>query len=121
MDLHDFHYTYADLGMWSIVEAQVGIINACMPVMQPVIRRIASTRACQQMMPPSWIRSSSDRSETLVDKSRGVKNNTMDRMYPLDTVDLVGKGTNSAVGTGISVERAESVTPLNETWGQDAF
>ncbi|KAF2194318.1 hypothetical protein K469DRAFT_437352, partial [Zopfia rhizophila CBS 207.26] len=37
MDLHDFSYTYADLGMWSIVEPLLGVVNACLPVMRPLI------------------------------------------------------------------------------------
>ncbi|KAF2197695.1 hypothetical protein GQ43DRAFT_337432, partial [Delitschia confertaspora ATCC 74209] len=40
MDIHDFHYTYAGLGMWSIVEPQLGIINACMPVMRPLLNQL---------------------------------------------------------------------------------
>jgi len=89
MNLKDFHYTYADLGMWSIVEAQVGIINACLPVMQPVLRKIARTQVCRRLMPSTWIRSSSDRSDTAVDANISVRDNTMDKMYPLDSVHLV--------------------------------
>jgi len=108
MNMHDFHYSYADLGKWSLVEAQLGIISACMPVMQPVLRRIAGLSVFQRLLSSSWLKSSSDEIVTQVDRRIKVKVNSIDRVYPLDTVDLIGKPDGGVGEIATDVERASS-------------
>jgi hypothetical protein len=109
MNFEDFHYTYADLGMWSIVESKVGIINACMPVMQPVLRLIANAAACRRLLPPSWMKRSSYHSTTLVDHKLNGREDTMNRKYPLDTIHLFGEDDNSVnTRSFIDIERHRS-------------
>ena len=106
MNIHDFHYSYANLGMWSIVEAQLGIISACMPVMQPVLRRVADLPVFQRLLPSSWLKSSSDEIVAQVDRRIKVEVNSIDRVYPLDTVDLIGKPDGDVGEIATDVERA---------------
>lgn len=40
----DMSYTMIDLQIWSSLEAYLGIINACFPVMQPALAKIFGTR-----------------------------------------------------------------------------
>jgi hypothetical protein len=123
MDLHDFHYTYADLGMWSIVEPQLGIVNACMPVMQPFLRRIAKSKACQRILPASWLHSSHDgdhHAPVVYVDGKAVKDNAnanpMDKLYPLDTVHLVGK-QDSVTDSGIQIDIGRAHSERSASFG----
>lgn len=40
MDLADFTYSAAALSRWSVLEPTLGIVNACLPLLRPVIRQI---------------------------------------------------------------------------------
>ncbi|KAF2679344.1 hypothetical protein K458DRAFT_422378 [Lentithecium fluviatile CBS 122367] len=44
LDFSNFSYTAAEVEIWSILEPYLGIINACIPVMQPAVRRMFRAR-----------------------------------------------------------------------------
>jgi hypothetical protein len=46
-DFKDITYTAAEVEIWSILEPYLGIINACIPVVQPVLRRLFCIPALQ--------------------------------------------------------------------------
>jgi len=109
MDIHDFHYTYADFGMWSIVEAQLGTINACMPVMRPLLHRLARSKVCQWLLPPSLLKGSSNFTALAAHINGQLKEPTppMDKLYPLDTIHLVGNANVSTIDSGVDIEKAQ--------------
>jgi hypothetical protein len=115
MNFEDFHYAYADLGMWSIVEVKVGIINACMPVMQPVLRRIANTAACRRLLPLNWMKTSSPQSTTPVAQKPHEKEDTINRLYPLDTMHLAGEDDDTTTRSTVDVERPKSSVTSRDT------
>lgn len=118
MDINDFTYAAADLAVWSFLEPSLGIINASLPVLRPVGLRIynssaiewakSSLRTTRSAGPSSngqksrnvWTRSRSKNSH--VDSFRRLEDPT-DRMYPLDTINLVG--TEDRRGSGVIVHR----------------
>jgi hypothetical protein len=124
MDLHDFHYTYADLGMWSIIEPQLGVINACMPVMRPLLSRAAKSKACQRVLPESWVGSSSEHAtQVLVKYDNGKARRAtapVDKLYPLDTVHLVGRPDHSNLGSEVDLEGAITQSDCAESVGSKA-
>ena len=106
MNLDDFSYSAVDLAVWSILEPTLGIVNASLPVLRPVgsqffkssayvwartsFRTLLSTKSTRGGTSDitsgrSWPRSSkrSDR-----DSLRKLADPT-DRLYPLDTINLV--------------------------------
>lgn len=105
MDLHDFSYSYADLGMWSIVEPQLGVVNACLPVMRPLLHQAMQYKAFRRFF-PSWA-GSANRFSSGVQVPNGtdslILHNTMDKLYPLDSVHLAGTS-----GSGVNLERVRS-------------
>jgi hypothetical protein len=110
MNLHDFSYTYADLGMWSIVEAQLGVMNACLPVMRPVIDRLIKSRVSQRVTPLNWRSVCSEPSipiPVMVENSDLQRfASPVDKLYPLDTVHLVRVSDHSAADSAVDLERA---------------
>lgn len=44
LDFTNFTYTAAQVEIWSILEPYLGIINACIPVVQPALRRLFRVR-----------------------------------------------------------------------------
>jgi hypothetical protein len=112
MDLHDFSYTYADLGMWSTVEPQLGVVNVCLPVMRPVLERLIKSQASQEVTPSSW-RSVSSKPFTptpvVVDNRNLYKlASPVDKLYPLDTVHLVRVTDDSVAYSFFELESARS-------------
>jgi hypothetical protein len=103
MDLHDFAYTYADLGMWSIVEPQLGVINACLPVMRPIIHQAMKSKAYQRLVPSSA--GPFDQSTSQPKPPNGtdgyIPHNTVDKLYPLDSVHLVGSSDSGVDLEGV--------------------
>jgi hypothetical protein len=106
MDLNDFTYAAADLVLWSFLEPSLGIINASLPVLKPVGSLIVHSPALD------WARSSSRTSRSMAATAPGRKptsgwtksasrksqsesfqrlEDPTDRMYPLDTINLVGE------------------------------
>ena len=116
MDLHDFSYTYVDLGMWSIVEPQLGVVNACLPVMRPVLDRLTKSYSSQRVIPSSWRGNSSEPSTptpVMVDNKNLYKfASPVDKLYPLDTVNLVRVIDESVADSLVDLERSRSHSDL---------
>jgi hypothetical protein len=102
-NMEDFHYSQSALVMWSIVEPQLGAINACLPVMRPLLIRASQSKAFRK-----FFLSSSDARSRPTDHYSGVRKswrrsngvvlrNEVDKLYPLDTVHLV-KTPDSGIG-----------------------
>jgi hypothetical protein len=106
MDLVDFTYASADLAVWSVLEPTLGVVNASLPVLRPIIARIFSSPAFDWARSVSSSRRTqgtgegSDRSKQTPlwrDKrqsnSEGSKHfKRIPDAYPLDTINLVGPG-----------------------------
>ena len=121
MNLDDFSYSAVDLGVWSILEPTLGIVNASLPVLHPVgsnifessayawartsFRSLLSPRSTQGETDNiasgrSWPRSPK---RTDRDSFRRLADPT-DRLYPLDTINSVGSGGDIRVETKIEHE-----------------
>lgn len=44
LDYLDFSYSVVPDGVYSVLEPYLGVINACLPLLQPIVNRIATTR-----------------------------------------------------------------------------
>lgn len=74
LDLNDLTYNLAKVAVWTGLEPMLGIINACLPVIQPVVKRVLESNV--------FSRSSRNRSNSKVWTSSsskpGKKSNTGD-------------------------------------------
>ncbi|MCJ1456493.1 hypothetical protein MMC28_006854 [Mycoblastus sanguinarius] len=84
--LADLTYSLASGGLWTVLEPTLGIINACLPVIPPVIQRLSNSRAF------SWAQRASKSGQTgsgiLSTHERGNETSARfkrldDRSYPL--------------------------------------
>ena len=104
LNLADFTYATAPIGIWSQLEPALGVVNASLPILRPIFKEISKSRVFR------WIVSVT---KGVVSKNQdgnsapGRKNilslrksanrhdkfekpaNTMDRLYPLDTTNAV--------------------------------
>ncbi|PVI01621.1 hypothetical protein DM02DRAFT_627521 [Periconia macrospinosa] len=106
MDLTDFAYASVDLSIWSVLEPTLGIVNACLPVLRPIIARLMNSPAFVWARTTVWgsTKSASQGTELTFDKNRKsgwkgmLSSNKPDAKdfkkirdpYALDTVNLVG-------------------------------
>jgi hypothetical protein len=114
MDIADFSYAATDLAIWSFLEPSLGIVNASLPVLRPVGSRILNSSALEwarsslrsskstagtgkERASSGWTRSKSGKSQS--DSFQRLEDPT-DRMYPLDTINLVGEEDRRAFGVG---------------------
>lgn len=109
LDFEDLSYTSAADGIWSSLEPALGILCACMPIMQPVVTRIkiiTSSAFSRRRTTEQYLRHGS---QTHLGDQRQAKN-TEDRVYPLS--DIVA--TQNIIRTGSS--HSEDI----ESWSQAA-
>ena len=111
LDLLDLSYTAVDDAIWSILEPCLGIVNACLPVLQPALAKVFSSKAF------AWTRRST-RMSTAKDtwpgssKARVLHSNDADPkgFYPISDDDYLLKdnpvGTHNHAGASVISEPA---------------
>ncbi|KAF2455726.1 hypothetical protein BDY21DRAFT_350155 [Lineolata rhizophorae] len=124
IDLADFHYSAATFGRWSVLEPTLGVINACLPVMRPVlVRFVRTTRGCwpkvllacsrtdssqADLQEPSGSSKRESEGSTKASKDKGAKGGalpTVDRLYPLETIEVTSTiRRESKAWTGSPIE-----------------
>lgn len=96
IDPDDFSYTYRYLAIWSLVEPQLGVINACLLLMRPVLQRVLKSRSKESFVPVSGQKCTDTRHFKRM-------SDTEDALYPLDTDTLDGATIRVSVVESVKI------------------
>lgn len=128
MDLADFTYSAAALSRWSVLEPTLGIVNACLPLMRPVIQQIrkagilssmqGTTNASKESNTERRFFSSSKKTSGHTDENDTRSFRRLADPYPLEDDPVVRSQTviGKASSEGHSPERAKNVIEVTTGW-----
>jgi hypothetical protein len=122
MDLLDLSYSGAALARWSVLEPTLGVVNACLPVMRPVLQKLLGSSRFEWTKASRGSRKNVDaESEWLPGPAKGAPSSHPDTKhfhrltndsYSLNEVHTHGNGASSfAWGPPKGVVKASLVSP----------
>jgi hypothetical protein len=112
LDLADFTYATAPIGIWSILEPTLGVINASLPILRPILRDILKSRVVRWVLSVTKGLISQRPGGNLVPDGMDIISigkpanqhlkiekpaNSMDQLYPLDSINLVGNNRHESM------------------------
>lgn len=107
LDLTDFMYSSANLFSWSMLEPTLGIVNACLPVMQPVFQKLVESGILKRILkskPDSYNLQTDRRLLVASDPlSAGNLNNKTSRFGTANQIYSPGSIRNPALKSKLSV------------------
>lgn len=123
LDFMDFTYSLINDGIWSALEPLLGIVNACLPILQPVIAKVGETSLFSRSRGSSKAgnsKGSSDQSSTkpLHPDESDTKNfhRLYNHVYPLEDNPVVSnQNESSCFGTAQTPNETNSLKQITVT------
>ena len=120
LDFTDFTYSLINDGIWSALEPLLGIVNACLPILQPVIAKVGETSLFSRSRGSSKAsnsKGSSDQSSTKPlhpDESDTKNFHRLYNHYPLEDNPVVSnQNQSSCFGTAQTPNETNDLKQIN--------